>query len=83
MNYQTPIPPATFLEDSYQYLARQIQERFVMIGLLGSLYGTAPSTPHASPTDLLMSVDSESRCAHPRLSLVDIRPRTVRPMFAS
>ncbi|KAM5533657.1 hypothetical protein V8D89_012681 [Ganoderma adspersum] len=38
MNCQTCIPPATFLEESYQYLARQIQERFVMIGLLGSLY---------------------------------------------
>ena len=41
MDQQNPIPPATFLEGSYQYLARQIHERFVMIGLFGGLYGTA------------------------------------------
>ena len=50
MNRQNPFPPATFLEDIYKYLERQIQERFVMIGLLGSLYGTALSTPYFSPT---------------------------------
>ena len=49
MDNQYRIPPATFLEDNYQYLARQIQERFVMISLLGILYGTVHSIPNRPP----------------------------------